>query len=122
MPVPATDTPGVRKPAGISRLGFAAASLAAAGSFVAAFVGLGGPPAPPALATPVPSDAAGSPAPVTTIYVQLPAPTAAPTPTPAPVLAASVVAPPKARAAVVTRQSGAKGGEGAEGGEQEGDD
>jgi len=108
MPVPATDTPGVRRPAGVSRLGVAVASLASAGSFAFALVGLGGPPAPPIPATASTVDAAGSQAPVQTIYVQLPAPSAAP-----------VVAAPKTHATVVTRQSGSKG---TEGGEQEGND
>lgn len=108
MPVPATDTHAVRRPAGVSRLGIAVASIATAGSFAVALIGLGGPPAPPAPATASTADAAGSQAPVQTIYVQLPAPSAAP-----------VVAAPKAQASVVTRQSGSKG---TEGGEQEGND
>ncbi len=108
MPVPATETPTVRRPPGVSRLGIAMASLATAGSFAVALIALGGPPAPPATATSSAADAAGSQALLQTIYVQLPAPS----PTP-------VAAAPKAQTSVVTRQSGSKG---AETGEQEGND
>jgi hypothetical protein len=117
MPLPSSDTPGVRRPAGLSRLGLAVASLAGAGSFAVALATLGGPPAPAALATPVPADAPGSQAPDKTIYVRLPAPTAAPAPTATP----SVTAP-KFRTPVVTRQSGFRGTAGNEHGEQEGND
>jgi len=116
MPAPSTESPRVRRPAGVSRLGLAVASLATAGTFAVALIGLGGPPAV-ADATPASTDATATDAAVPrvtvkTIYVQLPAPTAPPT-------AAPVAAVPKAVSAVVTRQSGAGGGEG---GEQEGDD
>ncbi len=84
------------------------ASLGTAGTFAVALIGLGGPPAPPATATTSATDAAGSQAPVQTIYVQLPAPSATP-----------VVAAPKAQTSVVTRQSGSRG---TEGGDQEGND
>jgi hypothetical protein len=132
MPAPSTETPGVhtsgvRRPAGVSRLGLAVASLATAGTLAVAFIGLGGPPAPKARATlgPVDTTTAEAAAPqvvVKTIYVQLPTPAPAPTAAPAP---ARVTATPKAVSRVVTSQSGSggtKGGEGGEGGEQEGDD
>ena len=118
MPAPSTDTPRVRRPAGVSRLGLAVAALASAGTCAVALIGLGGPPAPAAPVTPASadtttSDVAGQQVVVKTIYVQLPAPTLqAPTSKP-------VAAAPKAVAAVVTHQSGSKGGEG---GEQEGSD
>jgi hypothetical protein len=117
MPAPSTDTPRVRRPAGVSRLGLAVASLASAGTFAVALLGLGGPPASAAPATsasadPTTTDAVPRQVVVKTIYVQLPAPTVAPTARP-------VVAAPKAQVSVVTRQSGSGGGEG---GEQEGDD
>ena len=108
MPVLAPETPAARRPPGVSRLGIAMASLATAGTFAVALIGVGGPPAPPVTATTSAADAAGSQAPVQTIYVQLPAPSATP-----------VAATPKAQTSVVTRQSGSKG---TEGGEQEGND
>ena len=116
MPVPSTDTPGVRRPgvrhpAGVSRLGLAVASLATAGTLAVAFVGLGGPPAAlttVAVAGATTADAAGPQVAVKTVYVQLPSPTAA-----------SVATVPKAASSVVTRQSGSGG---SEGGEQEGND
>jgi len=120
MPAPSTDapgvrTPGVRRPASVSRLGLAVASLATAGTFVVALIGLGGPPAAPAtLASTDTSttDAAGQQVVVKTIYVQLPASTAAPV-----AAAPKAVSPVETR--VVTRQSGSGG---KEGGEQEGND
>ena len=127
MPSPSNQPPGVGRTSGASRLGLVAASIAAAGSFAVAFAGLGGPPADPApaaSATPVAADPSQTAAPVTTIYVHLPAPTAAPTPTPTPTRD-PVVAPPQAQTSVVTRQSGTASARGAEGGtesEQEGND
>jgi hypothetical protein len=109
MSVPSTDTPGVRRPTGVSRLGLVLGSLATAGTLAIAFVGLGGPPAAPA--TVALGDATGAAAQqvvVKTIYIQLPSPTAAP-----------VATVPTAVSSVVTRQSGSGGGEG---GEHEGND
>ena len=117
MPTPPTDTPGARRPAGVSRASLFTGLLATAGTLAVAFLGLGGPPAP---AAPVAlADAtATQPAPtqvvVRTVYVQLPSPTAVPA---APRVAAPATPAPR----VVTRQSGS-GGEGGEGGEQEGND
>jgi hypothetical protein len=111
MPAPSADTPGVRRPPGVSRLGLIMGSLATAGTLVIAFLGLGGPPAVPgtvALSDTTATDTAAQQVVVKTVYVQLPSPTAAP-----------VAAAPKAVSSVVTRQSGSGGDEG---GEQEGDD
>ena len=106
MSVPSTETPGVRRSAGVSRLGIAVASLATAGSFAVALFGLGGPPAPAAPATLAVADPAAQQVVVKTVYVQLPSATAAP-----------VAAVPNAVSSVVTRQSG-----GSEGSEKEGND
>jgi hypothetical protein len=122
MPAPSTDTPGVRaplvrRPAGVSRLGLAMASLATAGTFAVALIGLGGPPAPVAptmggVADATTADAVVPPVVVKTIYVQLPSPPTAP-----------VAAVPKAASSVVTRVVTSQSGSGGtKGGEQEGND
>ena len=108
MPTPSTLTPGVRRPAGVSRLGLVMASLATAGTLAIAFVGLGGPPAAPATPALADATATDAAAQVKTVYVQLPSPTAAP-----------VAAVPQAVSPVVTRQSGSGGSEGHE---KDGDD
>lgn len=117
MPAPSTDTPGVgtpgvRRPAGVSRLGLVVASLATAGTFAVALIGLGGPPAVAdttvAAVDAITADAAMPQVVVRTIYVQLPSPTAGP-----------VAAVPQAVSPVLTSQSGSRG---TEGGEQEGND
>ncbi len=122
MPTPPTDTPGnlrpdVRRPAGVSRGGLVMGLLATGGTLAVAFLGLGGPPAPPApvaLADATATQPAIQQVVVKTVYVQLPSPSAAPVATPVP-------ATPKPVARVVTRQSGS-GGEGGDGGEQQGND
>jgi hypothetical protein len=129
MPTPPTETPGprkpdVRRPAGVSRFGVLAGFVATAGTLAVAFLGLGGPPAPPAPlgladATATATEPAVQQVVVKTVYVQLPSPSTAPAATP---VAAPVAVAPQRVVKVVTRQSGAGGGEGGEGGEQEGDD
>jgi small neutral amino acid transporter SnatA (MarC family) len=109
MPAPSTDTPGVRaplvrRPAGVSRLGLAMASLATAGTFAVALIGLGGPPAPVA-------PTMGGVADATTADAVVP-PSATP-----------VAAAPKAVSSVLTRVVTSQSGSGGtKGGEQEGND
>jgi hypothetical protein len=116
---PEIRRPDIRRPAGVSRLGVLTGFLATAGTLGVAFLGLGGPPAPPtplALADASATEPAIQQVVVKTVYVQLPSPTTVP-------VAAPAAVAPRAAARVVTRQSGARGDDrGDDAGENEGDD